>query len=640
MHIAIDASRATRARRTGTERYARQLIERLVLAHPEAHWTLFFQDDPGAWLADLPHVERLRLHAPRLWTYTALAPALLRCRPDLFWEPAHVLPPTVPLRGIPSLVTVHDLGYEHFPEAHSAAQRLYLRLTTRYHARAATHLLADSHATRRDLTTLYGADPARISVLHLGVDHERFQPITDAARLRAVRARYNTGERFLLYVGTLQPRKNLQRLVRAFAPVARDFPDVRLVLAGGQGWLADDLQAEIDQYDLGAQVVRPGYVDDDELPALLSAAEALLFPSLFEGFGLPVLEAMACGTPVLTSRTSSLPEVAGDAALLVTPTDEAQISHAIRLLLTQPALRAALSQRGLAHAARFTWERSAAHLWDIMSTMLNQSPIPNTQYPIPHTPYPIPTVPLLRFPVHNLTWEETLERIGAMGTSGKPHQIVTINPEMIIRARREPELAALFRERVELLLPDGVGLLMAARWRGTPLHARITGSDLTPRLAAEAARQGWRLYLLGAGPGVAEMAARRLREQFPTLDVIADGSDPAPDGPPELIARIREAAPDILLVAYGAPKQDFWIDRFGRQTGVPVQVGIGGALDFIAGVLPRAPELWQRLSVEWLWRLKQEPWRWRRQVAIPHFAALAAWEALGVRLRRKTRGEG
>ncbi|MDQ4076197.1 MAG: glycosyltransferase family 4 protein [Chloroflexota bacterium] len=366
LHFAIDASRATRVRRTGTENYARQITEWLVRKQEGVQWTLFFRDDPGTWLKDLPHVEREILPRPRLWTYTALAPALLARHPDAFWEPAHVLPPTAPLAHIPSLVTVHDLGYEHFPEAHTAIQRCYLQLTTRYHARAATHIAVDSHATRHDLIALYDADPSKISVVHLGVDHEVFYPVTDPERLHSIRERYRTGKRFLLYVGTLQPRKNLRRLVRAFAPLTNDFPDVKLVLAGGEGWLADDLQVEIDTLGIATQVVRPGYVVDADLPSLLSSAEVLVFPSLFEGFGLPVLEAMACGTPVLTSTTSSLREVAGEAALLVDPTSEQQITNALRLLLTQPALRVALRERGLARAAHFTWERSAAQIWELL----------------------------------------------------------------------------------------------------------------------------------------------------------------------------------------------------------------------------------------------------------------------------------
>lgn len=369
MQLAIDASRATRVHRTGTENYARQLIQQLVTAHKDVRWSLFFQDHPAEWLAELSHVKRIVLPRPRMWTYTALAPALLRLRPDVFWEPAHVLPPTAPLMGIPSLVTVHDLGYEHFPEAHTRAQRYYLRLTTRYHARLATHIAADSHATRHDLMHFYGAEASKISVVHLGVDHATFRPLTDLARLAAVRKCYETGERFLLYVGTLQPRKNLYRLVEAFAPLAHHFPDVKLVLAGGKGWLADELQGHIEQFGLAKQVIRPGYVADDALPALLSAAEALVFPSLFEGFGLPVLEAMACGTPVLTSRSSSLPEVAGDAAILVEPTNTQQITDALYLLLTQPALSAALRERGIRQAKQFTWQRSAEQIWRLMMMM-------------------------------------------------------------------------------------------------------------------------------------------------------------------------------------------------------------------------------------------------------------------------------
>jgi N-acetylglucosaminyldiphosphoundecaprenol N-acetyl-beta-D-mannosaminyltransferase len=236
-------------------------------------------------------------------------------------------------------------------------------------------------------------------------------------------------------------------------------------------------------------------------------------------------------------------------------------------------------------------------------------------------------ITILGLPIHNLSWDDTLLHIASMIQKGKPHQLVTVNPEFLMRARGEPAFMEVLL-RADLVLADGVGLLMAARWQGKPFIDRITGSDLTPLLAAVAAQRGWKIYLLGAAPCVAQEAARRLRAQHPTLEVITDSSDPAPDGPPELLARIEQAAPDILLVAYGAPKQDFWIDDFGKTTGVPVQIGIGGALDFIAEVIPRAPKKWQQLNLEWLWRLKEEPWRWRRMLALPKFALAAAWEAL------------
>ncbi len=642
MHIAIDASRATRAQRTGTEYYARQLIERLAHAHPEARWTLFFRDNPHAWLADLPYVERVVLSAERLWTYTALAPALARVQPDLFWEPAHVLPPSAPLLGIPSLVTVHDLGYEHFPAAHTAAQRAYLQLTTRYHARAATRIIADSKATARDLIDLYGTSPSKISVVPLGVDHQHFRPVTDAVALAAIRNRYKTGERFILYVGTLQPRKNLARLIGAFAMVAPRFPGVNLVLAGGKGWLSDELQAVLEQPLLAHRVVTTGYVEDGDLPALLSAAEVFAFPSLFEGFGLPVLEAMACGTPVVTGNTSSLPEVAGNAAVKVDPTNTRHIADALTLLLSQPSLRAELRHRGVAHAAHFTWEKSADLLWAEIEALgrRTQHDLPPASRPgegdTGTVKRPLPTPPakitILGLRVDNLTWDDTISRVKGMVEAGGFHQVTTANPEFLMRARQEPAFMDVLR-RADLVLADGVGFLIAARWKGTPFHAQIAGSDLTPRLARLAAEQGWHLYLLGAAPGVADLAAERLRNDYPALYVTPDGSDPAPDGPPDLLARIRMARPHILLVAYGAPKQDYWIDRFGRTTGVPVQIGIGGSLDFIAGVVPRAPEAWRKLGVEWLWRLKEEPWRWRRMLALPRFALLAAKDALKERNR-------
>ncbi|MCB0077681.1 MAG: WecB/TagA/CpsF family glycosyltransferase [Anaerolineales bacterium] len=618
MKIAIDASRATRGQRTGTEQYARALIEALVTTHPEVQWTLFFRDDPGPWLAELGQVERVVLHAPRLWTYTALAPALMRRHFDAFWEPAHVLPPSAALHGIPSLVNVHDLGYEAFPEAHTAAQRFYLRATTRYHARAATHLVTISEATRRDLVARYGADPQRISVVYPGVDHQRFQPLTDPTAAPQIRARYSDGARYLLYVGTLQPRKNVARLVRAFGRITAQHPEVRLLLAGGAGWLDDGLQREIART---AQVQRLGYVPDDMLPALIASAEVLCFPSLFEGFGLPVLEAMACGTPVLTSNSSSLPEAAGDAALLVDPLDEAQIADGMARLLADAALRQQLRERGLAHAAAFTWQRSAAGIWQLLQRLIDETE--RQRHP--------DRITLLDLPIANLTWDGTVARLTAAVEAGQPTHVVTVNPEGLMRGREVVDYSDIL-QRAELVLPDGVGLLLAARLHGQRFHDRITGSDLVPRLAAEAAARGWRLYLLGAAPGIAKAAAAQLRAAHPTLEVIADGSDPAPDGPPELLQRIRDAAPHILLVAYGMPKQERWIDQWKGATGVPVQIGIGGALDFVARVVPRAPLRWQRLGLEWLWRLKEEPWRWRRMLALPRFVVAAMAE----RLQRRT----
>jgi glycosyltransferase involved in cell wall biosynthesis len=278
--------------------------------------------------------------------------------PDALFVPAHVLPPIHP--G-PSLVTIHDLGYLHFPRSHPWQQRLYLDLTTRWNARAAAHLLADSRATRDDLLSHYGVPANKITVAYPGTD-ESLGPVHDGDAIQAAKARYGIrGDRYFLYLGTLQPRKNLRRLVEAFAEFSAHHPslETRLVLAGKRGWLYDDLFQEVGRRGLEELVHFPGYVAEEDKAALLSGALAFVFPSLHEGFGMPVLEAQACGCPVVTSATSSLSEVAGDGALLVNPLDAADIANAMERIATEPGLRDELIEQGAANTRRFSWEACA-----------------------------------------------------------------------------------------------------------------------------------------------------------------------------------------------------------------------------------------------------------------------------------------
>ncbi len=287
---------------------------------------------------------------------------------NLFHEPDFVLPPT--LRRTPTLLTVHDLTFRRDPNSALPKLRSYLDQVVPQSVQRATHVLADSAATKTDLVELFGAAPEKITVLPGGVD-SRFAPVDDAERLEAVRGKYGIGTApFILSVGTLQPRKNYAQLIRAFArlrPLAAqeqavEISNLKLVIAGGKGWLYDEIFAEIKQQGLEESVILPGFVDDEDLPALYSAASVFAYPSLYEGFGLPVLEAMACGTPVVTSNVSSLPEVAGDAALTVTPTNLAALSGALLNALADDILRARMISRGLARASQFTWENSARQL--------------------------------------------------------------------------------------------------------------------------------------------------------------------------------------------------------------------------------------------------------------------------------------
>jgi glycosyltransferase involved in cell wall biosynthesis len=360
MLIGIDASRAVAARRTGTENYALHLIRELVRQNTKHDFRLYLNRVPPEGL--LPQsAEHCVIPFPRLWTHIRLSREMLRRPPDLLFVPSHVLPLVHPRR---SVATVHDLGYHYYPEAHTLSQNIYLRWSTRFNARTATRVLADSEATRRDLVRYYEIAEDKIVVVYPGRD-ETLSPVHDEALLAAARARCDISGPYLLYVGTLHPRKNLVRLVQAFAALlgedrARSVdPDLRLVLAGQMGWLHGEITAQVRKLGLENRVLLAGYVPDADLPALLSGALAFVFPSLYEGFGLPILEAMACGTPVICSNTSSLPEVAGDAALLVDPLDVDALARGILQVVVNEERRSDLTEKGFRQAQLFSWQRCA-----------------------------------------------------------------------------------------------------------------------------------------------------------------------------------------------------------------------------------------------------------------------------------------
>jgi len=370
MIIGIDASRATAARRTGTENYSLHLIRELLALGGGGHrFRLYFNQALPPDIS-LPGAERRVIPFPRLWTHLRLSWEMAIHPPDLLFVPSHVLPLVHPRRCV---VTVHDLGYHYYPEAHTLFQNAYLRWSTRYNARTASRVLADSEATCQDLIRYYQIPEEKIRVVYPGRD-ESLARVTDPATLSAVSARYGLFGPYLLYVGTLHPRKNLARLVQAFASLPdslrSQFPGLRLVLAGQKGWLYQDIMDQVHKLGLKSRVVLTGYVPDEDLPALLSGALAFAFPSLYEGFGFPVLEAMACGVPVVCSDSSSLPEVAGDAALLVDPLDIDALAGALAQVMVDEGLRRRLVGRGFQRIQRFSWRRCAQETWQVLADVL------------------------------------------------------------------------------------------------------------------------------------------------------------------------------------------------------------------------------------------------------------------------------
>ncbi len=371
--IGIDASRAVLSMRTGTEHYSASLLGALAEL-PEAsrrkvvlYANLKDEDEARERLGvDLPKAWRVRaIPFPRLWTHLRLSAEMLAHAPDTLFVPSHVVPLWHPRRTV---VTIHDLGYLAYPQAHTRLSRLYLHISTWFSARSARRVIAISEATKRDLIKHYHIPASKIAVVYHGRD-PIFRPVGDQAEIERVAAKYGVSRPYCIHVGTLQPRKNLGMLVEAWE-ILRNMVEQppQLLLAGKRGWLYDSLFEAVNEKGLGDLIKFADYVEREDLPALYSGALALTFPSLYEGFGLPALEATSCGTPVIASNASSIPEVVGDAGILLDPTDAHTWADAVASLLSNPQTREDLSREGLAQAATFRWERCARETWGVLTS--------------------------------------------------------------------------------------------------------------------------------------------------------------------------------------------------------------------------------------------------------------------------------
>ena len=373
LRIGIDYTAAVR-QGAGIGRYTRELVRSLAELDRDHDYVLFAAAS-GQRLADVgwppnfqmrsaPLSDRAlailwhRLRLP-LWVELATGPV------DIFQSPDFVLPP---VRRARTLVTVHDLSFIRYPQCADANLRAYLNKVVPRSVQRADLVLADSQSTKDDLVELLGVELSKIEVVYPGVE-ERFRPIKDQAYLEQVRKQYNLPSRFILGLGTLQPRKNFTRLIEAFADLRFAICDLHLVIAGGKGWLYEEIFATVERLGLEEKVVFPGFVADEHLPALYNLADLFVFPSLYEGFGLPPLEALACGTPVITSDASSLPEVVGQAGLMVKATDVEALAQAMKQVLEDDALQEEMIARGLEQAKKFTWEKAAAKLLNLYETL-------------------------------------------------------------------------------------------------------------------------------------------------------------------------------------------------------------------------------------------------------------------------------
>lgn len=363
--------------RTGVGLYAERVLSAWLRDFPRDRlWlaTNAHPEDPSRFVSQLGRGEVIGPPFPirAAWMQTLLPLQLARLRPQFGFYPNY-LAPLVPIPGVRSVITVHDMAVFLYPETFTFKKRVLQRSALPTLVRHADAILTPSEATRRDLLRLIPTDPNKVVATPLAAPDWLGRPLAADVRGR-VAAELKLPERYVLAVGTLEPRKNLVRLIRAFEQVASAFPDVQLLVAGGKGWRDDEIAAAMGENALGPRLRQVGYVSPEALQVLYEQALCLAYPSLYEGFGLPVVEAMACGCPVITSQGSSLDEAAGGAAIAVDPLSVDALAHALREVLVSRELRADLAGRGRARAGSLSWQQTAAQTRDVFERLARGLP--------------------------------------------------------------------------------------------------------------------------------------------------------------------------------------------------------------------------------------------------------------------------
>ena len=376
MRIAIDAH-SVGVGLAGNESYATNLIEALAQIDQDNDYTLYVTrpEAVARFSNRWPNfsVRQTLPHTPIIRIPLTLSRELRKNPVDVL----HVQFTSPPFAPCPVVVSIHDLSFEHLPETFRKRSRVQLRLTVRYSARKAARLIALSNHGRQDLISTYGISPELVDVIPLAPP-AHFAPVLDERELQRIRQTYGIDGEYILSVGSIQPRKNLARLIEAYARLRtmwarRNLP--KLVLVGKRAWLYHETLRAIENLGVSDSVILTGYVPEADLPALYTGAVCFVFPSFFEGFGLPPVEAMKCGTPVIAGNRTSLPEVLGEAALLVDPFDVDSISFAIGKLIDDSDFRATLRARGLNQSRRYSWHETARQTLKVYEQAADRSAI-------------------------------------------------------------------------------------------------------------------------------------------------------------------------------------------------------------------------------------------------------------------------
>ena len=308
----------------------------------------------------------------RIWHYLPISyNSLFKQQGDIYHFFDYIVPPRI--RG-KVVTTVHDMTYELYPETMQKTTLERIKKDINYSVERADKVITISESTKRDMMSILKISEEKIEIIPPGVDFERFNKSYTALQVQGVKERYQLPENYILYMGTLEPRKNIESIVEAFALMKKEsdhsVQKIKLVIAGKKGWLYESIFNKVRQLDIESEVVFTDFIEEEHKPIIYQLAKAFVFPSIYEGFGIPVLEAMAASVPVITSKVSSLPEVAGDAALLVAPKDKEKIAESMYTLITDEASREQLRLRGLKQARKFSWRASAEKLYHIYEELV------------------------------------------------------------------------------------------------------------------------------------------------------------------------------------------------------------------------------------------------------------------------------
>ena len=358
MIIGIDASRAVKDQKTGTEWYSWYLIRELSKLDFRNNYLLYSPSAPkDDFLYDNIHFMWKIIPAQSMWSQKGLALEVTKNPPDVFFAPSHIIPQ---LSSVNSVMTIHGLEYKHFPKAYSLKDRLYMDFAVKQSAKKAKKIIVPSISTKNDLIKFYKTEENKIAVIPEGVDREVFIPSSEKSPM---------AEPYILFIGRIEERKNISMLIKAFELLCKENTPINLILIGKQGYGYDKIKEQIDSLSpkVKERIHELGYLPDDEKIKYLHGATVFAFPSLYEGFGLPILEAMACGVPVISSNTSSLPEVTGDAALTLDPNNPLAWASALSRVIHKQDERQRMIDRGNKLVGHFSWRRTAELTLDVLN---------------------------------------------------------------------------------------------------------------------------------------------------------------------------------------------------------------------------------------------------------------------------------